>query len=234
MAVTVRIYASEEAAHEASARLADAGLGDAALFLPSQLAGREEMAVRAAVREGLLPEGQTQVCIRSLAEGRSLVSVSPIYGRGMEAIEIMERSGGSVDSALLRRYSSGSPAPFSDAIGMPVLTKFVPITGLISSYWRFSSLFGLGLLSRSAAPLSSIFGLPVLSSPKGKWTSSFGLPLLSRSPAPLSSMFGLGTISSPRRPWRYSFGLPLLSRNPAPLSSMFGIPTLSDDRRKNR
>ena len=232
MTVSVRIYESEEEAQEASARLAEAGYLNQAVFFAYEHAGQEEDTVRSAVENGLLPEAQANLCIRSLQQSRSLVSVTTVVGRTHQALDIME-SAGAVDADIQRRYTISNPTPFSDALGIAALTRFVPITALASPYWRFSSLLGLGLLSRNPTPLSSIFGMKVVSTPKRPWTSSFGLPLLSGKSAP-SSSFGIKTVVQPKRPWDWSWGLPLLLRNPAPLSSMFGIPPLSNERSRKR
>lgn len=231
MTPNVRIYASETGARDADAALAAAGYGDRTVLLPSEHAGREEAAVSAAIRDGTLPERYIQICTRNLKAGRSLVAVRARYGMAAYAVEIMER-GDTVDTDVLRRYLFRDPTPLSDMLRIPALAKFTPVTGLLRSDWTLSSFFGLGLLSRKAAPLSSMFGLPTLSKPKREWKSSFGLPLLSRNPAPLSSLFGMATLSKPKGEWKSSFGLPLLSRNPAPLSSVFGISTKIKDPRK--
>ncbi len=103
-----------------------------------------------------------------------------------------------------------------------------------------SSAFGLPILSRNdPAPLSDALWIKTLS--KGRsfesmrpltrpdWTfsSSFGMKLLSHDPAPLSKLLGIKTLSSKKQSWTRSFGIPMLSSNAAPLSSLLGIPLLS-------
>ena len=153
------------------------------------------------------------------------------YGRGQRAVQVMQ-SCGPVDSELLPAYSPRNPAPLSEALGIPPLTRgsFRPLGALTKSQYFLT--LGIGLLSRNPTPLSSLFGLKTLTTAK-PWRTSFGLPLLSRSPTPLSSLFGLRTIRPEKRPWNRSFGLPLLSRDPAPLSDFLGIEVLSK-RRKDR
>lgn len=98
---------------------------------------------------------------------------------------------------------------YSEFWGFPVLaTKRLTFLGrwfptLTSPRFTLSSLFGLSLLSRNGAPLSSMLGLPIKSGTTGEaWTSSFGLPLLMRSnPAPLSSSLGLPVLA--RKRWTY-------------------------------
>jgi hypothetical protein len=104
------------------------------------------------------------------------------------------------------------PAPFSASIGMPPLSH--GRTFLSRWFGELGSphfaLFGRNPLIDKAAPLSSMFGLKILSAKaRASWRSSFGLPLLTRGQGPV-----LGTI-------------PMLSRNPTPLSSLFGMRVLS-------
>jgi hypothetical protein len=107
-------------------------------------------------------------------------------------------------------------APVSSALGLRTLvrgTEFSsgrraqpasdsrPIIGGLVSH-RFS-LFGEPKLSKRAAPLSSLFGLPTLTRDGkpilGGLSSNdfylFGKPRLARDPAPLSSLIGLGPLS---------------------------------------
>jgi hypothetical protein len=106
-------------------------------------------------------------------------------------------------------------APLSSALGLrtvvrrdelpradraETLADSKPIMGGLVSH-RFS-LFGEPRLSRKAAPLSSLFGLPTLTRDgkpffgglAGHGFYLFGKPGLSRNPSPLSSLLGLGTL----------------------------------------
>lgn len=236
MTPTVRIFESEAAAQDAAARLAEAGFNRLAVLSGEQRPVAEagmplppppdpEAIVRAALEDGLLAGRHRSVCVRNLRQGRSLVAVATNFGFAQQAIDIME-SCGAVDSASLPAYYPRNPSPFSDLLGLPTLSRAAPVSELKSSSWFLSSLFGLGLLSRKAAPFSSLFGMKVLSDSKRDWRSSFGLPLLSKNPAPLSSAIGMRTLSAGKGPWKRSFGFPLLSRNPAPFSSLLGLSTL--------
>ncbi|XWN31804.1 MAG: hypothetical protein ROR55_01415 [Devosia sp.] len=229
MTPNVRIYPSEQAALDADARLAESGFTDRAVLLPSNVAGTEEKAVREAVREGKLPQRFEKISIQSLKDGRAVVAVEAPFGLSETAVDIMD-TGECVDTDRLRRYEISDPAPFSDALGLPVLSSSKATNSLTDSSWSLSSSLGMGLLSKNPAPLSSAISWRTLSKPKGKgeWRRSFGFPLLSRKAAPLSSMFGMGTLSRPSSKKTSSFGFPLLSRTAAPLSRMFGLKVLSD------
>ena len=228
MTIYVRIYSNEESAKAAAARLERAGLRDNKVFLPSQSTGKESEVVESAVKAGELPKAQTNICIQSLKEGHALVSTEAPFGAGQKALNAMEGAG-TIKSDVLSRYSRDDPAPLSEALGIPTLSTYEPSTGLLSSNWSLSSKFGLRLLSNKATPLSSLFGLPVLTKSKRDWRRSFGLPLLSNNPAPFSSLFGMPTLSKEPKDWKSSFGLPLLSNNPAPLSRLFGLKTIIKD-----
>ena len=229
MALLLRFYATEQAATDAHARLVEAGFDDQAVLLASEHRDRAASAVEAAIRAGTLPERMVKLCTRSLEQGRSIVSANPPFGRGQRALDILESSQ-TVDSHLAGPHVEDDPAPLSRMLGIAVLSEFSSSTGLLRSDWSVSAGFGFGLLSRKAAPLSSMFGMRVLSAAKRDRRSSFGMPLRSQNPAPLSSLLGMRPVSSRQRRGTYSFGFPLLSRNPAPLSSLLGIRTLSRGR----
>lgn len=203
---------------DGAAPAVDEGAGEAALLAT----------IQSATEAGHLPGGYKNFCIQNLGMGRSIVAVRVHFGRGQEAIEIME-SCGAIDSGHLPQPISRDPSPFSDFLGIPTLSKSEPMTLLTDSDWTLSWMFNLKLLSKKPAPLSSMFGMRLLSSSKQSWKSSFGMPLLSDKAAPLSSMFGLKTLTTEKRSWTRSFGMPLLSKNPAPLSTLLGMPTLTKD-----
>ena len=229
MTFYLRIYPNDQAARDAAAKLAEAGLYDHHVVLAGNVAGQEKETVEAAVKAGTISERFTKICVRNLKAGHSLVATKAPYGRGKAALSIME-SFETVDTDLLNRYGYGNPTPLSDALELPVLSKQAPATKLLRHDWTFSSIFGLGLLSEKAAPFSSMFGMKTLTTPKPEWKKSFGIPMLSNNPAPLSSMFGMTTILKPKQPWNWSFGMPLLSKDPAPLSNLFRIRILSKDQ----
>ncbi len=171
MASSVRIYESDKAAQDAAARLAEAGFADQAVLL----AGSDASAVNAAVRQGLVPSMHKDACVRSLQHGKALVGVKYLFGRGLEAIGIMESSGG-VDSGALSSsayIAPRDPGPLSNALRIPLLAQFVP----------GRSSFGFPVLSRRAAPLSSMLMMPTLTR-GGRQKSTFGFPLLTRSGGP--------------------------------------------------
>ncbi|MCR9221948.1 MAG: hypothetical protein NXI21_17125 [Alphaproteobacteria bacterium] len=225
----VRIFESEEAADAAAAKLGEAGFSRYTTLHAAALAGREDATVRSAAEEGVLPGASIRVCLRALSQGRSIVAVQASFGRGLDAINILEESG-AVDSDQVPSDTVRNPSPFSDFLGIPTLTGFTPTTKLKDPHWTFSSKIGMGLLSRKATPLSSMTGMKVLTARKKSKTSSFGLPLLMRNPAPFSSLFGMKLLTTkPKGEWKFAWGLPLLAENPAPLSSLFGMKTSTRD-----
>ncbi len=230
MTTITRMYETEQDAMAAVDAL------DAAGFLADEVSiltpADNDEAVEAAVRNGFLRAGSlTEVCYSGLRNGRSVVSVKAQFGRGQGASNALQ-AGGPVDTDLIPEYVSEDAAPFSDLIGMPVLTDSRSSSELVSSsYHALPNFFGMGLLSRRATPLSSMFGMRTLSKPKGPRKRSFGLPLLSSNPAPLSSMFRIPTLTRSGGPGNKSFGFRLLSSNPAPLSRILGIRPLTRRKR---
>ncbi len=232
----VRIYDSEERAQEAAGALVGRGFDERAVVVLTPSPGQDAARVRAAVERELLPGSQARFCAQCLQRGRSVVAVRVPFGRGQVALGVLE-SFGPVDTDQLPAYEVRNPAPLSDLLGIPTLTEDQGtfFGALVRSSWTFSSLFGLGLLSRKAAPLSSLLGMKTLTRSKKDWTTSFGLPLLSRAATPLSSLIGMRTLTKPRKNWERSFGLPLLSKEAAPLSDYLGISVLSKKKeRKGR
>lgn len=226
MTLHLRIYPSEQSATAVGARLAASQFGHRTVFLASEHQGREAVTVQQAIDAGQLPERKMQICVSSLKEGRSLVSVEVAFGLGKPALEILD-SAETVDSDKIDRYIPNDAAPLSELLCIPVLSDYTPSSSLLGSDWNLSSKFGMGLLSKSQTPRASRFGMKTLSTPK-KMEKSFGFSLLSSNAAPLSSLLGMKTIKSEKRGKHGSFGLPYLSENPAPLSSLLGMKTLTD------
>lgn len=179
-----------------------------------------------AVRAGQILGPLAPACAERLDKGRSLVATLPAFGMSERAAAILDACkpvDTDVDlrpardpwgqaapfsaSLYWRVLSTGKPAPFSSAIGMPTLSS-----------------------SRSSTTLSSgrTLGavMPELISSKFAFSSLLGLPLLSRKRV----MLGFMAIIPRRGNWRLSFGLPLLSRNPAPFSSLLSLPVLANGR----
>jgi hypothetical protein len=78
-----------------------------------------------------------------------------------------------------------------------------------------------------ATPLSSAWGLPVLSDDPAPWSRIWNIPCLTRSGSTTFGAFGVPEVSGSSSSKSSSLGLPLLSNNPAPLSSIFKLPLLT-------
>jgi hypothetical protein len=189
-----------------------------------------------AMRTGKLLGDQVDTYVEGLRNGHSVVAVEAPLGFGQPAVDILE-SFGPVDSiknrpqeppkpsawdsdtplstALgLNLIKSNTPAPLSDYWGIPTLSGrrsflswlFGPA---LSPNFKFSSMLGLGLLTRGGTPLSSLFGIGTkLATPH--ITPGFGMPLQSESGTPLSSMLHLPLVT--KRPLSSVFHIPLLTR----------------------
>lgn len=186
----------------------------------------------ASMKAGKLLGEHASFYLSHMQPGQQLLAVDAPLGLTIKAKTIMAEHGALAISheppepePVRYRASWDQAAPLSAALGWDVLRSS---TETYSEFWgvpllakkrltflgrwfptltrpgfSLSSLFGLDLLSRNGAPLSTLLNLPVKSGSSGDaWTSSFGLPLLIRSePAPLSSRLGLPLLA--RRRWTY-------------------------------
>lgn len=240
----VRVYETEAQAQQAAAALQQRGFRSELVHLLAPSAGAAEQVVRDAVAAEHLPYEYQKLCVGLLADGRSVVSVFPPFGNSALAENILGEFDPLMDVSFpeVRRQS---PAPFSDAIGIPVLSHGLtfgsvklndnpaPLSTrfgwslLSSNTTPFSTRFGFKLLSKRRENWTSSFGFPLLSRRKANWTSSFGFPLLSKNSTPLSSRFGLSLLSDKDAPEGLG-SLPKLLDNPTPLSSWLKLPLLTD------
>jgi hypothetical protein len=121
---------------------------------------------------------------RSAEKGHAVVVVDAFFGQGQFLGDVLNQAG-PVDPSDLPVLKSRNPTPFSNFIGMPVLSTrgrsyFKAFGELTGSNFSFSSKFGMKLLSNNPAPLSSMLGLKTVTQRKSNWTKSFGFPLLTR------------------------------------------------------
>lgn len=227
MLSVVRMYPSEDQARKAIHLLEEEELAGNNLHLFTPVPGNEAQTVHNAIADGQLPDSHIHVCTRALQKGNCILTVVPPFVRGAEAEQIMD-SCGPVDTDDLPDYYVKNTKPLSDLLGLPLLTSYqytFNMKQITSPSWSFSSMFGLGTLSKNPTPLSSMLGLKTVSAAKSK-NSSFGLSLLSKKATPLSSAVGAKALSEPKSK-NSSFGFPLLSHNPAPLSNLFNLRLLS-------
>lgn len=194
MLMGVRMYANEQNARDAAAKLVEAELLDERqIFLFTPGSGGAEEVVEKALQEKTLPGSHARKAVEALGKGQAVLSiVLPL--RGTDALEIMD-SCGAVDTGPEPVHYHRDPSPFSDAFGIPVLTKGESRTRLLSG--PKDSSFGFPTLKKSGS-IDSSFGFPTLKKSASK-DSSFGLPLLSKNGTPLSSMFGLKTLTGRKK-----------------------------------
>jgi hypothetical protein len=242
----VRMYETEEQARGAVDKLREEGFPEDRIFLVTPAAGGEEGSAEAianAIMAGYILRSHAKVYAQGIVAGRSLALIHPPFGYGMLATQILD-SYGPMDSGLevppkpLPKWDEAAPlssailaptvirnapAPFSAMLGLSPLktgrSVFSSIFGELAS--PNYAVFGASRLSHQAAPLSSMFGLKILSTQPGgaAWTRSLGLPMLSADPAPFSSWLGLHALT-PKLP----------RHHPAPFSAHLGLPTLSRGR----
>ena len=199
MLMGVRMYANEQNARDAAAKLVEADfIDEGAVFVLTPDPGAEEVAVRQAVGKKLLPGSHARLAVEALRKGRTVVSV-PLPYEGQAVLDIMD-SCGSVDVDAHPVHYDHDPTPLSDLLGLKVLIPSGSSTRLLTgSRIVFRNFLGLPLLTKSAGTKNSSFGMPLLSRPVSEKDSSFGLPLLSKNGTPLSSMLGLKLLTGPKR-----------------------------------
>jgi hypothetical protein len=193
--MAVRIYGSEANAREAARKLVEAGFRKDLVHVLTPDSGGEQ-AIRAAVVAKKLPTSHVKAATAALMAGRSVVSV-PLPYYGQETLDILD-SCDPVEVEATPQHMPNDPAPFSDMLGLPVLTKHRGASArLLAGEPTFKSFLGLPLLTKSKGPKNSSFGLPLLSQPKSK-TTSFGLPLLTK-PTSKTTSFGLPLLTKSKK-----------------------------------
>jgi hypothetical protein len=151
----------------------------------------------------------------AIASGASLVLVETPLGTAAYATEILGGDAASED-VHYQGIEKGEPAPLSKALNVPVLGgSAAPLSALFGLPVLSTAQKGKAALSHDAAPLSSKLGLPT-SVKKGRLMEV----TLSKNPAPLSSLLGLPVLSAAQTPKA------ALSHEPAPLSKALGLPVL--------
>lgn len=196
MLMAVRIYGSEANAREAARKLVEAGFRKDLVHVLTPESGVAEQAVQAAVSAKKLPSSHKKVAMAALGNGRSIVSV-PLPYYGQETLDILD-SCDPVETESLPTGLPNDPAPFSDMLGLPVLTKHRGASTPLLNGPTFNSFLGLPLLSKSSGSKNSSFGMPLLSKSTSK-TSSMGMPLLTGSGWSLSSMLGMPLLSKSKK-----------------------------------
>ena len=185
----VRMYATAQQATEALNKLMTWGFkeSETTLITPSSFASPASTdAVVAAISAGHVLTYYAKILAKGVSSGHSLVIVRAPFGTGGHAVEILERYA-PVDSGLPKDNDLGlswdDAAPFSSALHLPALSK--------AGASPFSEFWSLPTGSGKSWTLSSLLGLPELTSSGAPTTSGLGLPLLSHKAAPFSSLFGL-------------------------------------------
>jgi len=198
MLMGVRMYENEQNARDAATKLVEADLvSEEYVLILTPDPGNEEEVVQQAIRDRKLPDSHVRSAAEGLKEGRSILSI-PMPYEGKLATEIMD-SCGSVGGEALPEYRFHDPTPFSDLLGLKVLTEGESSARLLTgNEYMFRSFLGLPLLKKSDGTKETSFGLPLLKESVSQKESSFGLPLLSQNGTPLSSMFGMKLLSRPK------------------------------------
>jgi hypothetical protein len=223
MPAIIRLYESESALHQIAADLEDAEIGQECVMAINPADFNAAAIVDEKVQDGTFKAGQREALVAALARGRWVVAASPHFLVEGTVERILDRSH-PVDAGTVPEYMPSSPAPFSDFLSIPVLMDSKSEAGLFD--FDSTSSFGLDLLSNNATPLSSLFGLPVLSKKKGSSARGSSVERMSGKAAPLSSIFKMKLLSSKSSSAKGS-SVERMASNPAPFSSLLGLRVLS-------
>lgn len=215
----VRMYATEQQARDAVGKLREDGFPEDSILLVTPSGGGAVTVdnPKAAITAGFMVGKDASIYAEAVGRGRSLVVVRPAFGFGQAALSILD-SCGPVDTHLIKTPELG----VTTDRGTPLSSFFLWRVLRPNEPAPFSDFLGLPLLSSKPACPSDLIGK--LSGPM--IDTSFGMRLLSDEAAPLSALLGMQTLKDRPDPWESSYGLPLQSPNPAPLSSLLGLPLL--------
>lgn len=184
-----------------------------------------------------IPDSHAMVYADSLQQGNVLLIMTAPFGEALLATDTLDGTNTVHLDEMpeLEYFTWVQPAPLSALLNLPLLSDrkswmahtFGELTA--DDYRPTEGMFG-GLLRDNPTPLSSKFGMDVLSDNTTPLSSRFGWDLLKEDPTPLSNKIGMNTLSD-KQPGKKStsFGVPILSDNPTPLSSALGIQVLKDD-----
>jgi len=211
--IITRLYAAKETAVDAVDALKRIGIEAKDVILLASASGKSAD-IEALLVKGGVPASAAAAYATKLRGGGSLVSVRAPWGFAVGAIKILDRFG-PIDAGVHpseHHVVAGwnEAAPFSAALGLPVLAQSKSSTVLKNDPAPFSKALGARTLSNSKsstallsnpAPLSSALGLAALS--EAKPFSS-----LSKSDKPFSSLL----------------------KSAAPFSAFFSLPVLLNDR----
>lgn len=185
----IRLFANEAQAGAAADALLAGGFLAESVYLTVPLADGSDSRDAAAERimKGYVLKAQALVLAEGVIKGGGVVTVHAPFGAAVMAIETLERfdpiesgldnpgyytptwdEAAPLSSALMMNVLSDDPTPMSKIMGLPPLTtgrasfsRAIGMPELITDNpHRF--MFGLPLLIKDPAPLSSLFKIPTL------------------------------------------------------------------------
>lgn len=228
-----RIYASRQNADAAVAGLLKAGFADSAIDLVA-LSDEPGADVAAQIAAGGVADTHVDALAEAVRRGETLVSIRAQFGTGALATRTLQRHRPTQIELPDKGYAQqpGDPAaPLSAALGWPLLSRDpAPL----------SSAFGLSVLTKSRpmerggsprpdnpAPFSRMIGQPVLTNTPAPLSSATGARVLWDDPAPLSERLHVPVLTGQSKSAvRAGMGQP---DRPAPFSGLFGLKLLLND-----
>ncbi|CCE01084.1 hypothetical protein [Bradyrhizobium sp. STM 3809] len=184
-----RMYANPAQAASAKAALEHEGYDDVHL-VSSDSAGESIDDIVAAITRVFVLKSHARVYAEGISRGGSLVTVHAPFTGGLRAMQILAGFG-PIDSGITEPESHVMPwdeaTPMSCILQIPVLldnptpfAHFWNVPTLSSSTFSLSALFGMPLL-RQFGPAISSFGMPLLSRDPAPLSSLLRLPTLTGS-----------------------------------------------------
>jgi len=207
------LFTDHPAGHAAADALKKAGFRNDSVHLITKASGRRgkggdaaEDSFAASLANAGISESDAARCADTVRGGGSLVTVVAGFGHALRARKILSSHGSSELGSYSMSYDdddelSRDPAPFSKALGLP-------------------------LLSNNRTPFSTFWSLPVLSN--FSLSTKFGWRLLSQHATPFSEKAGWKVLSDNPTPLSTRMGWRLLDDNATPISSKFGWPVLTE------
>jgi hypothetical protein len=237
MSVIARAYESEQQAKEAINALLAKGLTEDRIQMIRPVS--EQSTVSDGLRAGkaLAQHNNTESYAQALENGQTIVIAEAHFGQGMVLSNAMDACNPvPLEKTADVEQAYDSSTPFSYMLGMPVLSRNNPAP--FSAMFGFSTeSSGLSFLSRwfggtrsnSAAPLSNMIRMPLLTKSGGPILSKFGLKELKEDTHRTSS-FGIPLLTGQAAPFSSVLEMDCKSDEPAPLSKKFGLKLLTTER----
>jgi len=181
----VRMYSSGQQAAAAVSALKEWGFPDSAITVIAPDSHASEEAVVSALASGFVERSRARHYAHGVRKGETAVVVRAEFGKGEAATYHLNRADPVSRTEVFREPFVGAwdeAAPFSSIFRLRTVTEFRPFGGLptITSRGRtLGTRLGFRELSASNQPTTEGFGMPMLSNSAAPFSSLFKLPVIS-------------------------------------------------------